>query len=187
MWAVCNEDGECLFPFLNTLECLLPTESRVDPLIASILTAEIGYGNAAGLLFRKGMSGPPPARIEELRDTNPTASERNPITSLQADPEEPPSDASPSMTLAEKERETERLLTLFDRMDRNKVMSAQTGNGERKGMKEVMEDQMRSGAFREKEEKMEEEEEKRRQEEEEREEEEAMRDLREYQKMMGKK
>lgn len=35
---------------------------------ASVLCDEVGYGNVAGLLFRKGMSGPPSAKLEALDD-----------------------------------------------------------------------------------------------------------------------
>lgn len=89
---------------------------------------EIGYGNAAGLLFRLGMSVPQPpkqeARIEEIVDDDEPArsrTARDPITSLKPTTESTPSPLA-GMTDEEKEREAERLFTLFDRMDRNPAM-----------------------------------------------------------------
>ncbi|KAL1405850.1 hypothetical protein Q8F55_007528 [Vanrija albida] len=45
---------------------------------AGELCDEIGYGNAAGLLYRKGLSGPPPARVVELPDEPRPAPPRSP-------------------------------------------------------------------------------------------------------------
>jgi len=107
------------------------------------------------LLFRKGISGPPPARIEETSDqptTNFTepksttaahAEELHPITALRDDNRSNP--ALDEMTQEEKEREAERLFVLFDRMERNPIISASNGDGDRKGIKEVMREKMENG------------------------------------------
>ena len=143
------------------------------PSPASTLCAEIGYGNAAGLLFRKGISGPPPGKLQTIDDVtirsptldirhpnlasssssassstlashslsaqSPTPlppqnfSSRNPITSLVeraesatlgAAPELDPRATFDSLSDAEKEAETVKLLDLFDRLDRNPILSA---------------------------------------------------------------
>ncbi|KAJ9122542.1 hypothetical protein QFC22_001971 [Naganishia vaughanmartiniae] len=95
---------------------------------ASVLTEEIGYGNAAGILFNKGMPLPPKreAKIEEIPDdnaasNNPSDPSRNPITGLQQD-ENISQHPLDDMTEEEKEREAEKMMTLFDRMARNPTM-----------------------------------------------------------------
>lgn len=100
------------------------------------------------------------------------------------------------MTQEEKEREAERLFVLFERMERNPVISTGTrakapaetgtsgaaGGAEEKGksVKELMSEKLRSGQVEEWEKRDEEEEEKRRVEEERKDEEEALRELGEY-------
>ncbi|KAJ9098671.1 hypothetical protein QFC21_004319 [Naganishia friedmannii] len=90
---------------------------------------EIGYGNAAGILFNKGMPLPPKreAKIEEIPDDYPASCNpepdpfRNPITGLQqqdAKTHHPMAD----MTEEEKEHEAEKMMALFDRMARNPTM-----------------------------------------------------------------
>ena len=49
------------------------------------------------------------------------------------------------MTQEEKEREAERLFVLFDRMERNPIISATGGDGERKGIREVMREKLEKG------------------------------------------
>ncbi|QRW01343.1 Guanine nucleotide exchange factor synembryn protein [Ceratobasidium sp. AG-Ba] len=71
------------------------------------LSAAIGYGNAAGFLYNKGIMAPPPASAG--------GDDVNPITGTRQ------TDAGPSlsdMTEEEKQREAERLFVLFDRMER---------------------------------------------------------------------
>jgi hypothetical protein len=99
--------------------------------VASKLTDEIGYGNAAGILFNKGMGLPqrPEATIEEIPDDPLQASAasveedvpRNPITGLRQEETEPKNPMA-DMTGEEKEREAERMMALFDRMERNPAM-----------------------------------------------------------------
>ena len=161
--------------------------------VASTLTAEIGYGNAAGLLFQKGISGPPPGKIVEIVDkplpsptldptttnTNSTTP-RNPITGIRDTDDD--TDPLAGMTEAEKEREAERLFTLFDKLDKNPVVSTQGPDGSRKGLKEVMQDKYvevdKGWAEKERREV---------QEEEEREEEEAMKDMAAYKARTGRR
>jgi hypothetical protein len=76
---------------------------------ASKLTAQIGYGNAAGFLFNKGIMAPP----GEMYDANGVL--LNPITGTDALLH--PVDVD--MTQEEKEREAERLFVLFDRLERS--------------------------------------------------------------------
>jgi hypothetical protein len=107
------------------------------------LTNEIGYGNAAGLLFRKGLSGPPPAKIEEIQET--PQEDRNPITSL-APPSIEPHNPLDDMTEEEKEREAEKLFVLFDRMEKNPVISMKSGDDDKaRTPMEVMREKLERG------------------------------------------
>lgn len=142
-------------------------------------------------MFRKGLSGPPPAKIEEIQDLDPTPPDRHPITSL-APPtagSEPPNPLD-GMTDEEKEREAEKLFVLFDRMEKNPVISMTSGAGEGEGEKtktktprELMREKLAKGEL----EGQDDIEAKEREEEEKRDEEEAMADLRRYKERMGRK
>ncbi|KAL0240580.1 hypothetical protein I308_106377 [Cryptococcus tetragattii IND107] len=70
MWAVCNGD-------------------------ASDLCVEIGYGNAAGILFQKGLTGPPPAKIEEIEESSPSQT----VAQVSKSGNRRPSAGSPVMTV----------------------------------------------------------------------------------------
>lgn len=86
---------------------------------ASVLSAQIGYGNAAGYLFNKGiLSGPPPPVPESSRGSSSTSVPENinPITGMVNREVE---NDGPEMTDEEKEREAERLFVLFDRLERS--------------------------------------------------------------------
>ncbi|KAK8858858.1 hypothetical protein IAR55_003088 [Kwoniella newhampshirensis] len=186
MWAICKGD-------------------------AADLCVEIGYGNAAGVLFQKGISGPPSAKIEEVQEEYtsnepPSGSDLSPINIQPATPTvastfaTTSSDASAprhpitglkddngfvtgtEMTQDEKEREAERLFVLFDRMERNPVISMKSGeNGEKKkDIKDLMREKLESGEVSTWEKKDEESERIRLEEEERLDEEEAMRELQEY-------
>ncbi|BGP16865.1 hypothetical protein JCM10213_007312 [Rhodosporidiobolus nylandii] len=88
-----------------------------DPLT---LVRAIGYGNASGFLQNRGELIPPPPGDEPAAGSKQRAV--NPITGAyeeDADPDYVP------MSEEEKEREAERLYTLFDRMSRNGVISAE--------------------------------------------------------------
>lgn len=143
--------------------------------LAATLSKEIGYGNAAGLLFRKGLSGPPEAKIEEIHETTETLSSRNPITSIQ-DSDSDSTDPLAGMTQEEKEREAEKLFVLFDRMERTPVISASTG------AEDLMREKLQKGELEGDDEALEAE----REEMEKRDEEEAMADLKRYKERKGK-
>ncbi|KAK4688560.1 hypothetical protein P7C73_g1537, partial [Tremellales sp. Uapishka_1] len=171
LWAICSSDCE---PPTRQLAKVLTTSE------ASTLSLEIGYGNAAGLLFRKGLSGPPPARIEEIDDNKPLPPiPLNPITAIQEDT----GSTFAEMTPEEKEREAERLLVLFDRMEKNKVISM----GPEGGVEKVMRDKVGSGEMEEWERKEAEERKKQEQEEERRDEVAAFRQVEELRRRQGKK
>ncbi|KAF8709665.1 Guanine nucleotide exchange factor synembryn, partial [Rhizoctonia solani] len=71
------------------------------------LSAAIGYGNAAGHLYNKGIMAPPPASSG--------GGDINPITGTREAPSGP---SLSEMTDEEKQREAEKLFVLFDRMER---------------------------------------------------------------------
>ncbi|KAG9091665.1 hypothetical protein FRC06_000477 [Ceratobasidium sp. 370] len=71
------------------------------------LSAAIGYGNAAGFLYNKGIMAPPPASAG--------GDDVNPITGTRQTDSGP---ALSEMSDEEKQREAERLFVLFDRMER---------------------------------------------------------------------
>ncbi|CAE6472152.1 unnamed protein product [Rhizoctonia solani] len=71
------------------------------------LSAAIGYGNAAGYLYNKGIMAPPPASS--------AGDDVNPITGTRETPSGP---SLSEMTDEEKQREAEKLFVLFDRMER---------------------------------------------------------------------
>ncbi|KAG8740642.1 hypothetical protein FRC10_004100 [Ceratobasidium sp. 414] len=70
-------------------------------------SAAIGYGNAAGFLYNKGIMAPPPASAG--------GDDVNPITGTRQADTGP---SLPEMSDEEKQREAERLFVLFDRMER---------------------------------------------------------------------
>ncbi|CAE6477003.1 unnamed protein product [Rhizoctonia solani] len=71
------------------------------------LSAAIGYGNAAGFLYNKGIMAPPPESS--------AGDDVNPITGTREVPSGP---SLSGMTDEEKQREAEKLFVLFDRMER---------------------------------------------------------------------
>ncbi|KAJ1308320.1 hypothetical protein OPQ81_004031 [Rhizoctonia solani] len=73
----------------------------------SALSAAIGYGNAAGYLYNRGIMAPPPASSAD--------DDVNPITGTREAPSGP---SLSDMTDEEKQREAEKLFVLFDRMER---------------------------------------------------------------------
>ena len=119
LYVACGENGE------RSKTLCLRFYADSPQFEAATLSDEIGYGNAAGILFHKGM-GPPPkpeATIEEIPDEGTVSDEaaRNPITGLLEKTDEtrhPTAD----MTQEEKEREAERMMALFDRMEKNPAM-----------------------------------------------------------------
>ncbi|KIM27256.1 hypothetical protein M408DRAFT_330159 [Serendipita vermifera MAFF 305830] len=86
----------------------------------STLSALIGYGNAAGFLFNKGiLSAPPPPPASSSASGSssiPVPENINPITgTINREME----DDGPEMTEEEKEREAEKLFVLFDRLEKS--------------------------------------------------------------------
>lgn len=80
--------------------------------VAQALSAQIGYGNAAGFLFNKGVLSPPSAT--STSGASSVDSAVNPITGM-IQQEAPP---GPEMTDEEKEREAEKLFVLFERLEK---------------------------------------------------------------------
>ncbi|KAJ2924963.1 hypothetical protein H1R20_g12120, partial [Candolleomyces eurysporus] len=88
---------------------------------ASTLSGYFGYGNVAGFLFNKGvMSAPPPSESGPSNPPTTTATGEsiNPITGTTVQPKS----GIPDMTEEEKEREMEKLLVLFDRLEKTGAM-----------------------------------------------------------------
>ncbi|KAL5508603.1 hypothetical protein ACEPAH_6222 [Sanghuangporus vaninii] len=82
---------------------------------ATIMSSQIGYGNAAGYLFNRGiLSAPPPALTTKSGAAEVVDPSINPITGM-VQQEAPP---GPEMTEEEKEREAERLFVLFERLEK---------------------------------------------------------------------
>lgn len=87
-----------------------------SPPPAQILTAQIGYGNAAGYLFNRGLLAPPPAESSGAAAASSSiAPGINPITGMVEHPRAP----GPEMTEEEKEREAEKLFVLFERLEKS--------------------------------------------------------------------
>lgn len=110
---------------------LKPYHMSLSSVSAKTLCDDIGYGNAAGFLFMKGLKAPTQeATITELPDDIPSSesiteepTERNPITALNMDRNTSSSKLlDTNMSDSEKEIEAERLMGLFQRMDRNPAM-----------------------------------------------------------------
>ncbi|KJE00544.1 hypothetical protein I311_05884 [Cryptococcus gattii NT-10] len=201
MWAVCNGD-------------------------ASDLCVEIGYGNAAGILFQKGLTGPPPAKIEEIEEPSPSqtvaqvskSANRRPSAGSPVTTVQPATTSSPStftaealrnpitgienvnqaaddlnkMTEEEKERDAERLFILFDRLEKNQVISMKSGDdqdGQKskvQGLKEKMREKLESGEMERWDSKDDQEERQRLEEEAARDEEEAFREVAAYRRTLRK-
>lgn len=81
----------------------------------SQLSAQIGYGNAAGYLFNRGILSAPPPKTGDASSTDSAfGASINPITGSK----EREVDPGPEMTEEEKEREAEKLFVLFDRLEK---------------------------------------------------------------------
>ena len=213
IWAVCGGDGE--------LEYSSPELTVSEGTVCD----EIGYGIAAGLLLRKGISGPPPARIRPIPSGSPSSQssssshsktkstsgfvpgfggraprpplkgsspprpsvERNPITSLESQPDK----TSPldGMTDEEKEREAEKLFVLFDRLERNPVLKAgaPTPEGGTQSLRSAMQQKVAEGVLDDWERKEAERERLEAEKEADEIEAEAMRELAEYKRRMGRR
>ncbi|KAI7902845.1 guanine nucleotide exchange factor synembryn-domain-containing protein [Cokeromyces recurvatus] len=84
---------------------------------ANKFTQQVGYGNAIGYLFNKGIPMQPPKREEE------NGKDINPITGqyMSSEPEKDLKD----MTDEEKEREAERLFVLFERLKKTGIIDVE--------------------------------------------------------------
>jgi len=96
------------------------------------MSALFGYGNVAGLLFHKGVMSAPPQPDEASSSSSSSNAQAGPSTSedtsalpVSSQPINPitgttvfPKADGPEMTDEEKERELEKLLVLFDRMEK---------------------------------------------------------------------
>ncbi|TFK29316.1 hypothetical protein FA15DRAFT_664249 [Coprinopsis marcescibilis] len=81
---------------------------------ASTMSGLLGYGNVAGFLFNKGVLSAPGADPNAPTTTS-TGEAINPITGTTI---QPGSSSTADMTDEEKEREMEKLLVLFDRLEK---------------------------------------------------------------------
>jgi hypothetical protein len=110
-FTICNSDGKrILFHLIITL---LNVHRAPPP--GSQLSAQIGYGNAAGYLFNRGiLSAPPPKTGDASGADTAFGADINPITGAK----ERDVDPGPEMTDEEKEREAEKLFVLFDRLEK---------------------------------------------------------------------
>lgn len=112
----------------NTIGEMLFTMYDSD---ASILSANVGYGNVAGFLFNKGiMSAPPPPGSTDGIST--PGDNVNPITGVV---NRPRPNVEEEMTEEEKEREAEKLFVLFDRLEKTGALPPEQ-NPIRKAIKE---------------------------------------------------
>lgn len=109
---------------------------------AQILTAQIGYGNAAGYLFNRGLLAPPPAASQSSGAADAASSLApgvNPITGMV----EQPRALGPEMTDEEKEREAEKLFVLFERLEKSGGMENPIKKAMREGKMEKYEEARR--------------------------------------------
>lgn len=104
LFVVCDSDGNHLLNYFLVEVLTL--------LLAEIMSSLIGYGNAAGYLFNRGMLPAPPQGPSS--GAGPSDSSINPITGM-VQRELPP---GPEMTDEEKEREAEKLFVLFERLEK---------------------------------------------------------------------
>jgi hypothetical protein len=114
------------------LQWLVPTVRLINSYVvlltlthssASNLTGLVGYGNVAGFLFNKGiLSAPPPSSGSNGQDLADSVDDDiNPITGTRFKPKP----ALPEMTEEEKEQEVEKLLWLFDRLEKTGAIPAE--------------------------------------------------------------
>jgi hypothetical protein len=89
-----------------------------SPLTAVLLSTHVGYGNVAGFLFRRGMlNALPSSSMAPL--VTPSGDVINPITGVVQD-----AHADVEMTEEEKEKEAEKLFTLFETLEKKGIIPA---------------------------------------------------------------
>ncbi|PCH41659.1 hypothetical protein WOLCODRAFT_24903 [Wolfiporia cocos MD-104 SS10] len=81
---------------------------------AGLLSSYVGYGNVAGFLFHKGITGQPAHSSSNVPTTTPSGVPINPITGVAEEPK-----PQIEMSDEEKEREAEKLFVLFDRLEKS--------------------------------------------------------------------
>lgn len=88
---------------------------------AGVLSSQVGYGNIAGFLYNKGiMSAPPRPASSTAPTTAPTGEPINPITgTVHIDRPEP------DMTEEEKQQEMDKLMALFERLEKTGTVKIQ--------------------------------------------------------------
>jgi len=106
---------------------------------AQVLTAQVGYGNAAGYLFNRGLLAPPPNQSSGAADSSSSTQGINPITGMVEQPRAP----GPEMTDEEKEREAEKLFVLFERLEKSGGMENPIKKAMREGKMEKYEEARR--------------------------------------------
>lgn len=104
-WSVCGANGG---------------ESVAQLTTAHDLCDEIGYGNAAGLLFRKGMSGPPEARVTEMEGEEEGEAE---VEVEKEGEKEEEQDTSPPQDTSQPPSAPQRIKSWFSRRDKGEVKS----------------------------------------------------------------
>ncbi|KAL5040367.1 hypothetical protein BDV3_006531 [Batrachochytrium dendrobatidis] len=85
------------------------------------LVAYVGYGNAAGFLMNKGLLGSTPSQSKPSQEESVADDQAkiNPITGEYIKPEDEHNEALENMTEEERERETEKLMVLISRLEKN--------------------------------------------------------------------
>ncbi|KAH6915266.1 guanine nucleotide exchange factor [Coprinopsis sp. MPI-PUGE-AT-0042] len=99
---------------------------------ASTLSGLVGYGNVAGYLFNKGVMSAPSGSDSTAPTTTAKGETINPVTGTILGPK---TNASEEMTDEEKEREMEKLIVLFDRLEKTGALPKEQ-NPIRKGIQE---------------------------------------------------
>ncbi|TFK56280.1 hypothetical protein OE88DRAFT_728045 [Heliocybe sulcata] len=88
---------------------------------AGVLSSQVGYGNVAGFLYNKGIMSAPPRPASSTAPTTASSGDPiNPITGTvhQEQPE-------PEMTEEEKQQEMEKLMVLFERLEKTGTVKIQ--------------------------------------------------------------
>lgn len=115
LFELCDQNRK--FPYLSSGAATVLTQ--LARYTATIFAATLGYGNASGFLQSINMLIPPPPF--EVPASGSRALPIDPITGAY----EQPKDEEPDMTDEEKELEAEKLLVLFDRLNKNGIISAE--------------------------------------------------------------
>lgn len=110
LFLSCNSDGTSISTYLPLFSPVLTTAG----FLAQELSAQIGYGNAAGFLYNNNMLAAPPTTSSSSQAAS-SGPQINPITGTF---QEERSNITDEMTQEEKEREAEKLFVLFERLEK---------------------------------------------------------------------